>query len=246
MKIALVQMPSAKGEIKINSERMSDYISFAAKAKADVAVFPEMSLTGYFTENNYIDTCLELESKPVKKVVGASKDIAILFGIGEKDNSGYHITQIFAQNGKIVGVYRKHNVQSGEEKIFSSGVESPIFDLGGVRFGITICADIDLPELYKEYATKGCKVVFECASPDLYGDRENRNWEKGYLWWKNNCITKIGNYARENKINIAVATQSGRNMDDDFPGGGYLFSTEGKIIAETKDYQQEVLFCRLP
>ncbi|MEK9177574.1 MAG: carbon-nitrogen hydrolase family protein, partial [Patescibacteria group bacterium] len=81
--------------------------------------------------------------------------------------------------------------------------------------------------------------------PNLYGDRRDRNWEKGYAWWRNNCIEKIGKYALYNKITIAVTTQSGRDIDDDFPGGGYLFSKNGELIAETKDYKQEMLLAEI-
>lgn len=84
-----------------------------------------------------------------------------------------------------------------------------------------------------------------CASPNLYGNQENRNWKKGYLWWKNNCIEKIGKYAKNNNINIAVATQSGRNEEDDFPGGGYHFSPKGDIVKKTIDHKQEILFLEI-
>jgi predicted amidohydrolase len=98
-----------------------------------------------------------------------------------------------------------------------------------------------LPELFEKYAQAGCQLVFECASPDLYGERNNRDREKGYAWWRKNCFEKIGQYALHNKVMIAVSTQSGRNVDDDFPGGAYLFSASGELLAETKDYKQELL-----
>ena len=87
--------------------------------------------------------------------------------------------------------------------------------------------------------------MFECASPDLYGSREKRNWNSGYNWWKNNCIKKIGKYSKDNNLKIAVSTQSGRNLEDDFPGGGYLFSRNGKIINETRNYKQKVLIVNI-
>ena len=44
---------------------------------------------------------------------------------------------------------------------------------------------------------------------------------------------------------IAVSTQSGQNVDDDFPGGAYLFSANGELLAETKDYKQEILLVEI-
>lgn len=242
MKIALIQMSSAKGKVAQNLERMLLFIQTVRQNDTEIIVFPEMSLTGYFTEEKYIGSCLSLGSIEVKKVVELSKDTTIIFGIAEKNGEEKYISQIVAQNGKFLGVYRKHNIKDNETLLFTPGSEEQVFTVGENKFGITICADIDLPELFRAYAKKGCNIIFECASPDLYGDRENRNWEKGYLWWKNNCIEKIGKYTKDNSINIAVATQSGRNEEDDFPGGGYLFSPSGDIIKATADYKQEILY----
>lgn len=241
-KIALVEMSSGKGTVKDNLKKTLLYIQQAKEKQSNIIVFPEMSLTGYFTDEKFKNNCLALDSPEVNKIVSASKNITIIFGIAEiKDNRRF-ITQIIAQDGKIMGIYRKQNIKEAETILFSPGKETPTFSSGNIRYGVTICADIDLPRLYKEYANKGCNIVFECASPDIYGERENRNWEKSYLWWKNNCIEKIGNYAKVNKIHIAIATQSGKNTEDDFPGGGYLFSPDGKIIAETKNYKDDILY----
>ena len=44
---------------------------------------------------------------------------------------------------------------------------------------------------------------------------------------------------------MAIATQAGRTRDEDFPGGGYLFSPDGRLLAETPDWRESVLDVRL-
>lgn len=247
MKIALIQMSSKKGDVVDNLRAMVNFIEQASHEHADIIVFPEMSLTGYFTSAKYLPSTLTIESTEVKKIISLSRihNLTIIFGLAETSDSKTYISQLVAQNGMLSGIYRKHNVINDETKIFTPGESLPVFNLGKWKFGLTICADIDLPELFVKYAEAGCQIVFECASPNLYGDRENRDWKKGYAWWKNNCIEKIGKYSLYNKIMIAVVTQSGRDIDDDFPGGGYLFSKNGELIAETKDYKQEMLLAEI-
>jgi len=242
LKIALIEMASAKGKIEENFIKTISYIRRAKENGANLVVFPEMSLTGYFTEEKYKNSCVGIRSKFVQDIVKASYGMVIVFGIAELENNKRYITQVVAHDNKILGTYRKHNIGGKERGLFSEGKDLPCFQVKNLVFGITICADMDLAKLYKAYKEKGCMIVFECASPNLYGSREDRNWEKDYLWWKNNCIEKIGGYARDNKLYIAVATQSGQNNDDDFPGGGYLFSQEGRIIKETKNHLDDVLF----
>lgn len=243
MKIALVQMASAKGDIDKNLTETERLIKLAVEQEAKIIVFPEMSLTGYFYEEKDLHFAVSVDHDAVRKVLNLSGkyDCTIIFGIAEKEGEKYFVSQLVAQNGKLSGIYRKHNIVNLEAKIFTAGKELGIFQHGEIKFGITICADIDLLALFADYAKAGCDIVFECASPDLYGDRENRNWQRGYNWWRNNCIEKIGSYAKDNQMAIAVSTQSGRNKENDFPGGGYYFSNEGQILTETKDYMDEIL-----
>lgn len=240
-------MSSEKGDIEKNLESTKKYFKQAIDGGADIVVFPEMSLTGYFISEEYLNKALTLKSKEVLDIVNLTKDnnFTIIFGIAEKYDDKLFVSQLVAQNGYLVGVYRKHNVINNETKIFTSGEDLPTFNLGEHKFGITICADIDLPELFEKYTQLGCSLVFECASPDLYGDRVNRDWLKGYNWWRNNCIEKIGRYSKNNNIKVAVTTQSGRNIEDDFPGGGYLFSQNGDLVSETSDYEQNILIVEI-
>lgn len=247
MKIALIQMHSTKGEIKENSEIMKRFFEKLSQEGVDIMVFPEMNLTGYFDDANYKKKALALTDIEVLEIVQLTNDtnITIIFGIAEKANDKVYISQIIAESGKIMGIYRKHNIIDNEAQIFTAGSDEPVFTKENIKYGISICADIDLPDLYLQYAQNSCDIVFECASPNLYGDRETRNWEKGYQWWRNNCIEKLSQYAKANNIQIGVATQSGGNIGDDFPGGGYLFSQNGDLISETENHTQEVLIVNL-
>lgn len=236
-------MSSEKNNLNSNLAVTADFVKQAAQNMADIVVFPEMNLTAYFTSEADAFSALTVEDENVQAIIRLSKDynLTIIFGIGEKKDDKLYISQLVAQNGKLMGIYRKHNIVGAELKLFTPGKDLSIFNFGELKFGITICADLDAPELFAEYAKADCQIVLECASPDLYGDRAKRDWERGYTWWRENCIKKIGQYALDNKMVIAVATQSGRNQDDDFPGGGYLFLPTGQLSAETKNYQQEML-----
>jgi predicted amidohydrolase len=102
---------------------------------------------------------------------------------------------------------------SDEVNWFAPGSSPAVFEHPKIRFGVAICADIDTPEIFAEQARRGAQIVFEAAAPGLYGSQETRNWLSGYRWWRENCLTKLGHYARENSIFIAVATQAGRTID---------------------------------
>jgi predicted amidohydrolase len=75
------------------------------------------------------------------------------------------------------------------------------------------------------------------AAPGLYGDQATRNWRSGYEWWREKCETQLGGYAREHGYWVAVATQAGRTVDEDFPGGGYVFAPGGRRVYATQDWR---------
>ena len=65
-------------------------------------------------------------------------------------------------------------------------------------------------------------------------------------WWRDECRSKLGGYARDNRVYIAVATQAGRTVDEDFPGGGYVFGPDGSCLSATPDWLEGVLYAIIP
>ncbi|HEU5367474.1 MAG TPA: nitrilase-related carbon-nitrogen hydrolase, partial [Ktedonobacterales bacterium] len=111
--------------------------------------------------------------------------------------------------------------------------------------GFAICADIEDPAIFAENARQGAHIIFEAAAPGLYGAQATRNWQSGFDWWRGECHTKLGQYARDHHVSIAVATQAGRTIDEDFPGGGYVFGPDSACLYETSDWSEGILYAEL-
>jgi predicted amidohydrolase len=235
-----------KATIDRNLELMRQTAANASAEGADIVCFPEMCLTGYIDPVKFPQAILTLEHPAVQRVVefSGTHSICVIAGFVEHNSDGKpFITQFVASYGKMVGVYRKRTIKEGEEEWFAPGDgRQPIFDVDGVACGLAICADIDDPHIFRDNASLGAKVVFECAAPGLYGSQETRNWVTGHRWWRNNCLEKLGKYAGEQRIHIAVSTQAGRTIDEDFPGGGYLFDDKGGLVVESDDWSEGVLY----
>ena len=118
----------------------------------------------------------------------------------------------------------------------------PVFQHDDLTYGIAICADIHNREVFAACARQGAQVVFEVAAPGLYGEQATRDWRSGYEWWRGECHQYLAAYARDYGLWIAVATQAGRTVDEDFPGGGYLFRPDGECVYETADWSEGLAF----
>jgi len=247
--IALVQMNCEKAAIDRNLHSMEKYIAAAQTHGADVVCFPEMNMTGYIDPLKFPHAVLSIDHGAIDRVVQFSGlySVCVIAGFVEENPEGKpYINQFVAQHGQLLGYYRKKTIKDEEANWFAPGDRQPIFSLFGVPFGLSVCADIDDPNIFREYAGKGAKIVFESAAPGLYGEQETRNWSSGFNWWRNNCIEKLGRYAAEESLYIAVATQAGRTIDEDFPGGGYLFDPRGECTAESGEWSEGVLYVQVP
>jgi len=247
--IGLVQMCCEKGALEKNLAFIHTSLQVGSSRGVDILCFPEMSITGYINPRQSPEAVLRLDGPELTRFVLMTENLPItaIAGLVEANPRGKpFITQVAAREGKILGVYRKQTIAEDEVDWFAPGSTGEVFRHSEVVFGISICADINTPEVFSGYASLGAQIVFEAAAPGLYGPQETRDWQAGYQWWRDECYHKLGRYARDNAIYIAVATQAGRTSDEDFPGGGYIFGPDGKCLVGTPDWSEEVIYAEIP
>jgi predicted amidohydrolase len=239
IRIGLIQMRCEKAAMSENLPCTAHYYREAVKRGADIVGFPEMNITGYADPTRYPDAILRLDGPEVAQVLAMThgQPATLLAGLIEANPPGKpFITQIVARDGQLVGLYRKTTIKDEEETWFSPGDGVPVFGDDGLTFGIAICADIGNQAVFAECARQGARIVFELAAPGLHGEQATRDWQAGFDWWQGKCQEHLAHYAEEYGYWIAVATQAGRTVDEDFPGGGYLFAPGGRRAYATPDW----------
>lgn len=249
LKIAMSQMRCEKGDWEGNLRRTEEFMSEAAAQGCQVAVFPEMGLSGYCCDEHYREAAQPLDSPLVRRFVDMTTRYRIAASCGFIEANGEDkpfVTQVLAQNGRIIGVYRKVHIVDEETELFSPGGEMPVFKLPvgdeELTCALAICADSDRPDLFARFAEQGARVVFHSSAPGLYTRRtDEASWHAGYEWYKSYLEERLPACARDNRLTIAVATQCGATVDEDFPGGSFVFDPHGSCLACTEDYKEELL-----
>lgn len=248
-RIALAQMRCEKAAVAQNLQQIADLLAQAKTRGVDILALPEMCLTGYADPTRYPEAVLRLDGPEIAQLLAVSRPYAttVLVGLIEHNSAAKpFITHVAIRRGELLGVYRKVTIKDGEEAWFSPGENIPIFQVptaaGSLTFGIAICADIDNEFVFATCRLKGAQIVFELAAPGLYGDQATRDWDTGYRWWEEKCRDQLGAYARTHGLWIAVATQAGRTIDEDFPGGGYLFAPDGTRVYATGDWSPGIVY----
>jgi predicted amidohydrolase len=155
-----------KGDVAANLAAHLDLVARAAAEGCQLAVFPEMSLTGSAEPATHPERLIPLTHPAVTELARASgaTGIGVCFGIAERANHGPHITQVFAAAGQVAGVQRKRHLGEGEES-FTPAVAPAVFEHAGTRFGVAICAESGHDAPFDAAAAAGARVVLFPAAP---------------------------------------------------------------------------------
>lgn len=191
-------------DVRLNTERIIEYIRKADKEKADLLVFPELSLTGYTCADLFFQRALlDGVTAALGTLATESANTAVTFAVGAPialNNALYNCAVVFS-GGKIVGIvpktfvpnygefYEKRwfacakeapaSVQSrklGAREEYTVPVGSAVFDIGGVKTGFEICEDLCAPLPPSTHlCLAGAEVIANLsASNEVIAKREYR------------------------------------------------------------------------
>jgi predicted amidohydrolase len=247
-RVGLIQMRCEKAAIAENLQTMKAYLAEAAARQVDIVGFPEMCLTGYADPNRYPDAMLNLTGTEIAQFLRVTHWFpgTVLAGFIEANPGGKpFITHIAACQGVLSGVYRKITIRDEEVEWFTAGQSVPVFQHDALQFGVAICADLKNRQVFSQIREQGARLIFELAAPGLYGDQETRDWQAGFEWWQGECLEYLGSYARDYNAWILVASQAGRTVDEDFPGGAFVFAPDGRRVFATPDGAPGAVFLEI-
>jgi 5-aminopentanamidase len=103
------------------------------------------------TQNGRLEEVLQpLASNTVTTIVGFSE-------LADGDRL-YNAGAIF-ERGSITGLYRKVH-PAITRFVYEAGSATPVFQIGGLTFGILICNDSNFPDLHGHMASRGATALF--------------------------------------------------------------------------------------
>lgn len=170
MKIALAS-PLYPQSINDGLTQLEKLVQDAAQQQAAIICFPESYIPGYPL----------LEFKPEKStpqnmqaaleragVVAKENSIAVILPMDWYKNEKYlNVAFVINKNGEILGYQTKNQLDPTEDNTWVAGTERKIFEVDGVKFGITICHEgFRYPESVRWAAREGAAIVFH---PHLAG-----------------------------------------------------------------------------
>ena len=147
LRVALAQIAPALADRERNFALHLDRIEAARRQHADLVIFPELSLTGYFIRDMVPDLALSRTGPEVRQLVEAAGALSLVAGLVEESpRHRYYNAAFFAEGGRIVHWHRKVYLPTyglfDEQRYFAAGERFQAFDTARFgRVGILICED---------------------------------------------------------------------------------------------------------
>ena len=111
MKAVIYQTYPILFDLRTNLEDIVKKIHQGKDQGAQLIVFPELALTGYFVGQRYHELALRLDSKEIQELVSATKGTAAVVGfIEESPSMNFYNSALVAVDGDLLFSYRKLNL----------------------------------------------------------------------------------------------------------------------------------------
>jgi len=268
MKAAVYQIGPILLDLKSNIEIVMNKIEEGRKDGAQLIVFPELALTGYFVGHQYHEVALRLDSKEIRQLVAATKGTAAVVGfIEESPSMNFYNSALVASDGEIIYAYRKLNLPNygvfEERKFFSPGKQVPVFKLNDFTIAVFICNDLWHPSLpYLGVVQKAdiFVTIFNSSQGSMGTEFSNiESWGIINTFYArvfgiyNVCANRVGEEGFQNRRAEAGDhfDETKASGDDDDPcapksyrfwGGSEIINPFGKHIAKAVLYEPDFIY----
>ncbi|MGA8726056.1 MAG: NAD+ synthase [Acidimicrobiales bacterium] len=237
IRVAACQVNTVVGDLSGNAGRILAALDEAERGGADLAVFPELAVTGYPPEDllgraSFVDDNLAA----LAEVAASTRACAAVVGHVDRDPDGRLLNAAsLCARGRILGSYHKRILPNygvfDEERWFVPGRAGPrSFVVGGVAVGMSVCEDMWFGSgPMCEEADAGARVLVNLnASPYSRGRREER-------------LAVLAERVAETGCPIVYVNQVGGQDELVFDGASLVMGADGELLGSARQFEEEVL-----
>jgi predicted amidohydrolase len=244
--LAIAQIDSTVGDLKKNIRHHVAYVKKAIQKKADIVVFPELSLSGYTVRDLNWDLALRAEpNKHFTELLRLSKSITIIAGgIEESDNFGIYNSAFIFEDGKVHSAHRKVYPPTygmfEEMRHFSRGTEVKTFRSKHGSLGILVCEDLWHLSLPYILAHDGAQMIISLtASPTRLSGTK-----------KTLAVADVNHeqhraYARLLSTYVVFANRVGVEDGINFWGGSQVVDPSGNPVVTAKYFEEDLICAKI-
>ena len=177
--IALAQLNPVVGDVALNAHKASRILAEAARAGADLVMFPELYIGGYPPEDlvlkpGYQVACRLAVEDLARETAGGP---AVLVGSPWVEDGRLYNAYLLLHAGRIEAVRYKVDLPNygvfDEKRVFASGPMPGPIVVNGVRIGIPICEDIWGADVVECVGETGGEILLVPNGSPYWRDKTN-------------------------------------------------------------------------
>lgn len=243
MLIALAQINPVVGDLEYNAGKILEYINKADAARADLVVFPELTLTGYPPQDLLLDKqFLDAVEDKLQEISRVSGDTGVILGAPMRGPNGLYNAAALLYRGKLRDVQYKSLIPFydifDEKRYFEPAKERKCLVFKDIQLGITVCEDIWNDKDYwnrqrydkdpvEELVQQGAEIIINLsASPYHYGKYALRT----------DMLSKV---AAKHGVDMVYVNQVGGNDHLIFDGSSVAVNKVGAICLQLSKFAED-------
>jgi NAD+ synthase (glutamine-hydrolysing) len=236
LRIAACQIDTVVGDLAGNTARVLSALERAEAAGAHVAVFPELAVTGYPPEDLLLKPRFVADNvEALEKLAARTGRTTAVVGFVEEDGGRLYNAAAVCSDGAVQGVYRKRLLPNyavfDEERYFEPGDgPMPVFDVGGVRCGVSVCEDA--------WAANGPLAALGAAGAEVILNLNASPYYAGRLREREEMLAAR---AAEAGCPIVYVNLVGGQDELVFDGGSLVVDAAGTVVARAPQFTEELL-----
>ncbi len=222
MKIAIAQINCRLGDLAGNAGKILEYTKLAREQGVALLLTPELSLCGYPPEDlllrdGFYRSCEIALNKLAAQIEGVS---VVVGHPHESEGKRYNAASVL-RDGKILCTYHKRELPNysvfDEERYFNHGHSPCVFELGGVKFALNICADIWQEHAAIRALNAGAQILLVLNASPYHVDKQQSRYEA------------IRDRTDETRLPVVYANMVGGQDELVFDGASFAMSDDGHL-----------------
>ena len=243
LRVALCQINTVVGDIAGNAEKIRQAFAAAETEGCDLAVFPELAISGYPPEDllmkrQFIADCQDA----LNQLAAATQHCYMIVGFPSQSERPETLPRLESRlynsaavcgGGQVVSIVDKTHLPNyavfDEHRYFSEGSPAEPVLINGVKVGVSICEDLWIDGgAISEIVWMGAEMVINInASPYHIGKWGRRQHLLDKRW-------------KEFEIPFVYVNQVGGQDELVFDGQSVVYNNHGQIIARCPQFREEI------
>jgi predicted amidohydrolase len=242
IRIAVAQINPRLGNLQANLALYEEKIEEGIKERADLLLFPELSLTGYFLRDSVPNVALTVDSTEVKKLRRLSRELPLVAGLVEEsaDHRFFNAAAYF-EDGEIRHIHRKVYLPTygmfDEQRYFARGDRIRAFNSKFGRIAMLICEDLWHPSTIYLAALDGARAVLCPSSSPLRGIVDGQSQDDNARYWE--MINR--SYSETFSLFMIYGNRVGFEDGVGFWGGSEIVDPFGQRVVKAKYYDEDFI-----